>query len=293
MSNQTELRHFRYFLALADTLHFRKAAEKLYISQPGLTRQIQRMEELLAVPLFTRNNKQVALTPAGQFLQKELQVILQQLDQVIHQSQEIAAGIAGSIRIGYVGSAMQNIFPKLLPEFRHQLPGIQFSFQEMDNRQQVEGLLNRNIDLGFVRLQQIPAGLESIAVWQENFVLVIPNNFPIDQTTFKDLRQLQNEAFILFEEDYSSSYYATVMSIFADHGFSPKVSHKTVHANTIFRLVEHGFGVSLVPRSLQEGYDLNVRFIELDQIPQQAILYMIWNKENANPVLPKLREMVG
>ena len=112
MGYQTELRHIRYFLALAESLHFRKAAEKLFISQPGLTRQIQQMEQLLGIQLFTRNNKQVTLTPAGKFLQKELSTISQQLDQVIQQARRIAEGVDGNISISYVGSAMQNIFPQ-------------------------------------------------------------------------------------------------------------------------------------------------------------------------------------
>ena len=293
MSNQVELRHFRYFLALAESLHFRKAAEKLFISQPGLTRQIQQMEKLLGVQLFARSNKQVALTPAGQFLQRELQLVLQQLDQAILQSQQISDGLAGSIRIGYVGSAMQNILPELLPIFRKDLPGIQLSFQELDNRKQIDGLLSKELDLGFVRLQKVPASLQTKAVWQENFALVVPQDFHLQQHNFRDITQLQEESFILFEESYSPSYYATVMSIFADHNFTPTVEHKTVHANTIFRLVENGFGISLVPSSLQKGYDLKVHFIELHNIRQRAVLSMVWNSENANPVLPKIREIVG
>ncbi len=292
-SNQTELRHFRYFLALAESLHFRKAAEKLFISQPGLSRQIQQMEKLLGVELFTRNNKQVNLTPAGQFLQRELRILLQQLDQAILQTQQISKGVAGSFRIGYVGSAMQNIFPDLLPIFKRDLPGIQFSFQELDNQKQVDALLGKELDLGFVRLQKVPASLEAQAVWQEHFAVVVPQDFPLLAQHFHDITQLQEESFILFEESYSPSYYATVMSIFADHNFTPTVGHKTVHANTIFRLVENGFGISLVPSSLQKGYDLKVRFLELHNIRQRAILYMVWNKENANPVLPKIREIVG
>ncbi|MEL6973686.1 MAG: LysR family transcriptional regulator [Bacteroidota bacterium] len=292
-SNQTELRHFRYFLALAESLHFRKAAEKLFISQPGLSRQIQQMEKLLGVQLFTRNNKQVTLTPAGQFLQRELQIVLQQLDQAILRTQQISDGVAGSLRIGYVGSAMQNIFPDLLPIFKRDLPGIQFSFQELDNKKQIDALLSKELDLGFVRLQKVPASLASQAVWQENFAVVVPGDFHLQPQHFRDITQLQEESFILFEESYSPSYYATVMSIFADHNFTPNVGHKTVHANTIFRLVENGFGISLVPSSLQKGYDLKVRFLELLNIRQRAILYMVWNKENANPVLPKIRGIVG
>lgn len=292
MGNQLELRHFRYFLALAETLHFRKAAEQLYISQPALSRQIQQLEQQLGFPLFARNNKQVELTAAGRFLQSELALVLKQISNVLDQAGEISKGVLGSIRMGYVGSAMQNIIPELFGQFKTHLPGIQFSLQEMDNNQQVEGLLSREIDLGFVRLQKVPATLVIRPVWEETFSLVVPLDYPLAKDGFRDLSTLRKEPFILFEEDYSPSYYAKVMSIFSDSGFTPIVAHKTVHANTIYRLVENGFGISIVPTSLQKGYQPSVRFIELPGISQRAVLSVIWNKENQHPVLPQILEMV-
>lgn len=292
MSNQTELRHFRYFLALADTLHFRKAAEQLYISQPALSRQIQQLEQQLGLALFTRNNKQVQLTAAGKFLRSELALLLKQLDNLLGQAKQISDGVMGSIRMGYVGSAMQNIIPELLGQFKSYLPEIQFSLQEMDNQQQVESLLSREIDLGFVRLQKVPATLVLQPVWEETFSLVVPLDYELPEGALSNLSNLKKASFILFEENYSPSYYAKVMSIFSDSGFTPIVAHKTVHANTIYRLVENGFGISIVPTSLQKGYLPTVRFIELTQISQRAILSMAWNKENQHPVLAQILGMV-
>ncbi|PSR12461.1 MAG: transcriptional regulator [Bacteroidetes bacterium] len=290
MSNQTELRHFRYFLALAKTLHFRKAAEQLYISQPGLSRQIRQLEEHLGLALFERNNKTVTLTPAGSFLQRELSVVLTHLDEVLEQAKLISEGVLGAVKMGYVGSAMQEVIPRLLLQFKNELPDIHFSLQELDNRQQISALLAREIDLGFVRLGQVPAGLEIHPVWQETFALVVPQDHPLTVDNFREVSQLREEPFILFEETYSPAYYAQVMSIFADSGFAPTVAHNTVHANTIFRLVENHFGVSLVPSSLQLGYQFNVRFLELGAIPQRAVLSVAWNKHNRNPILQRVQQ---
>jgi DNA-binding transcriptional LysR family regulator len=276
---------------LAATLHFRKAAEQLYISQPALSRQIQQLEQQLGVSLFIRTNKRVALTAAGRFLQQELATVLRQIDNLLDQAKEIGQGVLGSIRLGYVGSAMQNILPELFSQFKAHLPGIQFSLQEMDNQQQVESLLSREIDLGFVRLQKVPATLALRPVWEETFSLVVPLDFPLAKLPLKDLNAFRKASFILFEEDYSPSYYAKVMSIFSDSGFTPIVSHKTVHANTIYRLVENGFGISIVPSSLQLGYQPSVRFVELSEISQRAVLSMVWNRENQHPVLRQILEM--
>lgn len=292
MSYQPELRHYRYFLAVAEELHFRKAAERLYISQPGLSRQIRQMEEGLGVELFERNNRTVSLTPAGSYLKQEIQLLTKRLDTIIAHTQSVHEGVDGSIKMGYVGSAMQQVIPELLIRFNRDYPHIRFNLQELDNDKQIEALVRQQIDVGFVRLNQVPRELEIRPVKKENFCIVLPIDHPLEASNFHNISQLHAESFILFEQAYSPVYYARVMSIFEDSGFVPTVSHSTVHANTIFRLVENGFGVSIVPTSLQLGYNLRVKFIELADIPQQAILYMTWHTQNRNPPLKKLRNLI-
>ncbi|MEM9823579.1 MAG: LysR family transcriptional regulator [Bacteroidota bacterium] len=288
MSNQIELRHLRYFLAVAEELHFRKAADKLYISQPGLSRQIKQMEEELGFLLFERTNKKVKLTAAGEYLKKEATLMLKNLEDILQYSRQLSEGLEGNIQIAYVGSAMQNVIPQLLLQCRADHPSIRFSLKEMDNTLQVEALLKKNIDMGFVRLNQVPGDLKLKPVLIDTFSLVLPKDHPIDQNNFKSIKQLQDESFILFEKTYSSAYYERVMSIFESAGFSPSISHYTVHANTIFRLVENRFGISIIPTSLKEGYALNVKFVELTKIAQRAILSVCWNSKNRNPLLKKI-----
>ncbi len=288
MSNQIELRHLRYFLAVAETLHFRRAAEQLYIAQPGLSRQIKQLEETLGYPLFSRNNRKVALTPAGEYLQGEAAEILQRLEAAFHHGKLLHEGMAGRLHFGYVGSAMQNVIPELLLRFRADFPNVRYDLEALDNQQQLDRLLSRDIDIGFVRMEKFPPELDHRRVFVDTFSLVLPQDHPLTPETFTSMAQLKEETFILFAAGYSRPYFERVMDIFDDAGFRPNISHRTVHATTIYRLVENGFGLSIVPTSLQMGYQLGVKFIELTTIPQRTTLSAVWRADNENPALNNL-----
>ena len=285
MSYQIGLRHYKYFLAVAEELHFKKAADKLFISQPGLSKQIKEMEEALGFKLFERNNRNVVLTAAGKYLKEEITLLLNDNERILRHAQHIATGNEGEIHLGYVGSAMQTIIPKLLIRFRKKYPSIHFSLQEMDNNRQINDLLGNKIDIGFVRLNEVPKALSLRPVFDETFSLVLPRNHALNSRSFTSLNQLKEEQFIFFEKAYSPSYHEKVMSMFEDCGFSPTISHTSVHATTIYRLVENSFGVAIVPSSLKLGYNMNIKFIELKNVPQRAVLSLAWNKENRNPML--------
>ncbi|MCW3785234.1 LysR family transcriptional regulator [Plebeiibacterium sediminum] len=292
MSNHLEFRHYKYFLAVAEDLHFRKAAERLFISQPGLSRQIKQMEDELGIKLFKRHNRKVELTEAGLYLQQELKNNFRQLDDLIHHAKLLNSGINGHLNLGFVGSAMQKVIPDLLMKFRNSHPNITFSLNEIDNNQQVKALIEQEIDIGFVRIERVPKGLEMKPLFKDTFSLVLPKNHPIDETNFKSLLQFKEEPFILFDPTYSESYYEKVMQIFDDSGFAPIVSHSTVNAISIYRLVENNFGVSIVPTTLKEGFNLDVKFIELKKIKQQTTLKIIWNSKNTNPILKNFLDII-
>lgn len=292
ISNQLEIRHLRYFLAVAETLHFRKAADNLYISQPGLSRQIRQMEEDLGIELFERNNRKVILTKAGEYLKNELTLNLKHLEEIIKHAQLLNDGIEGNLKLGYVGSAMQKIIPDLLVQVKNERPNIRFNLSEMDNQKQVESLMLNDIDVGFVRLERVPKILKIKPILEEPFSLVLPEDHPLSSTNFKSISQLKGEPFILFDKSYSPAYYEKVMQIFDDAGFHPIVSHNTVHATSIYRLVEKEFGISIVPKSLKPVTPGKVKFIDLDRIPQRTTLSAIWNDANRNPVLKSFLDLL-
>jgi len=286
MHNQgIELRHLTYFLAVAKTLNFRQAAENLFITQPGLSRQIQQLEQNLGVTLFLRNKRRVQLTPAGRYLQREAQQVHHHMDRIRRNIRLIEKGEEGEIRIGFVGSAMQEVVPDLLIRLSSAFPGIHTSLHELSNRHQIEALLREELDIGFVRFNRVPEPLKLTEVMVDSFSLVLPTDHALDKENFKGMYQLAEEAFILFERTYSPEYYDQVMSICEDGGFSPRISHRSVHASTIFRLVASGLGVSLVPTTLQKGFDLPVKFIPLSHIPQRAILNAVWRENSLHPPL--------
>ncbi|RXQ95848.1 LysR family transcriptional regulator [Ancylomarina salipaludis] len=288
MSNQIEFRHYKYFLALAKDLHFRKAAERLYISQPGLSRQIKQMENDLGISLFERHNRKVELTKAGLYLHQELTNTFKRLDDVIAHAKLLNDGIDGNLKLGYVGSAMQKVIPDLLLKYKSKHPRVLFNLNEMDNNKQIQALLNHEIDVGFVRMERVPRGINIQSVFEDTFSLVLPKDHVLNESTFENLSQLKDESFILFDSSYSESYHEKVMQIFDQSQFTPLISHYTVNASSIFRLVENKFGVAIVPTSLKLGYDMGIKFIELNNIPQRTTLKMVWNNMNTNPVLDNL-----
>jgi DNA-binding transcriptional LysR family regulator len=285
MSNQLELRHLRYFLAVAEELHFRKAAEKLFISQPGLSRQVKQLEEMLHTQLLIRDKKKVSLTRAGVYLKEEIEFVLNHLEVTKKRLKLIGDGQYGEIRIGFLGSAVQSVIPDLLVQMKEQYPQIKTSLEELSNNAQVDALLKDKLDIGFVRLARVPEGLVLKPVFEDTFSLVLPADHVLDADNFKGLQQLKEENFILFAQDYSPLYFDTVMSICEDAGYTPMVSHKSVHAQTIFRLVENHLGIAIVPTSLQKGFKMNVKFIALEHIPQRAVLSVVWKEDHRSRAL--------
>ncbi|MEJ5054031.1 LysR family transcriptional regulator [Sphingobacterium sp. MYb382] len=277
MSYQVELRHLYYFQVLAEELHFRKAAERLFISQPGLTRQIKQMEEIYQVLLFDRGKRFVRLTEAGLYLKRETDALFERLAGIERELKTIADPNATTLRLGFIGSAVQSILAQLLITLKHDYPRVDIDLQELSNEAQIAKLVKEELDFGFVRVDDIPKGLTGIPVLKEAFSLVVPPSYAIQPDNFRSLLALKDEPFILFSKDYSHAYFDLVMSIFKDAGFQPKVALRTVNALTIFNMVEQGFGVAIVPSSLQKGYTTKVNFIDLTMIPQRTTLSLLWN----------------
>jgi DNA-binding transcriptional LysR family regulator len=292
MGYQIELRHLRYFLAVAEELHFRKAAEKLFISQPGLSRQVKLLEEELGVILFERHTRKVVLTKVGEYLKEEFTLQLKTLSHTLDTAKLLQDGKKGALKIGYVGSAMQDVIPNLLLSFEKKHPNIVFNLKEIDNQKQLDGLLDFSLDIGFVRLERVPRALEIKTILKESFCLVLPQDHAINEFNFKNLVQFKEESFILFDAKYSASYYEKVMQIFDDCGFTPLISHNTIHSSSIFKLVENNFGISIVPKSLAQKRGHHIKFIELDMMSQKTTLSVIWNQKNSNPILQDVLELL-
>ncbi|MFY0594741.1 LysR family transcriptional regulator [Roseivirga sp.] len=287
-----EIRHLRYFLALGKELHFGRAADKLFITQPALSKQIQQLEEEIDTKLLTRTKRSVSLTPAGEYFMHEAEYLINHLGRVVDATKRKGEGQEGEIRIGFVGSAMQELIPNLLERMSLKFPAIHASLDELNNKDQLSAISNDKLDIGFVRLESVHDGFQQKVVMEDSFSLVVSGRHKIQPKDFKNLNQFEKESFILFSNDYSQEYYDNIMSIFTDHNFVPKVSHRSVQANSIFRLVERELGVAIVPSALQGGIDLDVSFIPLKHLPQRTKLMAIWNRQNRNEALEKFLKLL-
>ncbi|TKC08672.1 LysR family transcriptional regulator [Pedobacter frigoris] len=291
-ANQLELRQLNYFKVLAEELHYRKASEILFISQSALSQQIKHLEGILKVSLFERTNRKVLLSDAGRLFYKDILQVLNKVEIAATNIKLYTAGNTGQIGIGFVASAMASVLPGLLKQFNSDCPNIRFRLDELNNAEQLVALQNETLDLGFMRSNHLPDGFSSKRVYTETFSLVLPTNHPITNAEFSNIGQFREENFILFPNDQSQLYYQQIINLCADQGFAPKVAHRSIHAPTIFRLVENGMGLSVIPSSLASTENPNIRFIELKGIPQQTALYAVWKNLNGNPALPYFLEML-
>ena len=293
MTNQIELRHLHYFKVLAEELHYRKAAEKLYISQSALSQQIKQLENLLELSLFDRINKRVVLNDAGQLFYKDAIQVIHKMQTALNNLKLLKKGNTGQIGISFVASAMQSILPGLLKKFNSDCPNIKFYLEELTNKEQLAALQKGDIDLGFMRSNQVGQNMMIKSVFKENFTLVLPKAHPMTAAKFNHVGELKDEHFILFPNDQSQLYYQQIINLCADQGFTPNITHRSIHAPTIFKLVENGMGLSIIPKSLATTENPNIKFIELKDIPQQTELYAVWNKLNDNSALPYFLEMLN
>jgi DNA-binding transcriptional LysR family regulator len=284
-----DLRHLNYFLVLAEELHFGRAAERLHISQPPLSRMIQQIENDLGILLFERTKRSVILTPAGlDFLQDAKQMILQ-MQTVKKRLAIYGQGETGTLRIGYVGAVMHSKLPSLLAMFTKTLPHISLQFEELPNHNLVHELNNGTLDVAFVRTWLHPEKLEEKLILSEPFVAVLPINHSLSNKKIISIKELINEKFITFTRECGPTIFDSFLVMCSNAGFTPQISHHASQLNSVLRLVESGFGISLLPEQVEQGYALNLKFIPLENVEEAVPLIMLTRKENPNPALLHLQ----
>ncbi|AIZ42256.1 LysR substrate-binding domain-containing protein [Cellulophaga baltica] len=291
-TNQLEFRLLRYFLVLAENLHYTQSAELLFISQSALSQQIKQLEAILGRQLFKRTNRKVELTTAGTLFVTQAKQILKQVDDALAHWHSQLAGEEGQLTIGFVGSAMYRYLPPIIKKYSALHPKINLKLEELINKEQLRALENDTLDVGFMRSNSVTSNMQLKLVYRENFSLVLPEDHAIDTSNFKNIGALSEESFILFPNENSPLYYQQILNLCAEYGFSPKISHKSIHGPTIFKLVENKMGIAIVPNSLRDDFNYKIKFIELTNVSHTTSLFAVWKKANENAALHQFLEQL-
>lgn len=247
-----ELRHFRYFVAVAEELHFGRAAQVLGISQPPLSQQIQALEEQLGARLFNRTNRRVELSEAGRLFLDEARQVLAQVDKAADVARRAQAGELGEMKVGFASSApISGNIPQAIYQFRKAFPAVQLNLLEMSSHEVVDQLAAGHIDVGLTRPVPLPDSVVMTELFSEPLVAVLSASHPLAQGTEAGLQlaALADEPFVFFPRNYGSSVYAQLLQLARSAGFSPRFSQEASEAMTIIGLVSAGLGVSVLPAS--------------------------------------------
>lgn len=243
-----ELRHLRYFRAVAEELHFGRAAERLHIAQPPLSQQIRQLERAVGVTLLTRSTRKVELTPAGEAYLKRSVAILDAVDDAGEQARRVAQGIEGHLAIGCVGSATYSVLPRLVRALRDQLPRVEIDVRgEMLAPAQLTALLAGDIDIALLRPPIDNPAVRSETLRRDRLIAALPAEHPLAQRDHLKIVDLRNEDFIAHAGQGRSVMGGLLTGICADAGFAPRVRHEVSETSTLVTLVAAGLGVAIVP----------------------------------------------
>ena len=280
-----EFRHLRYFLALAEELHFGRAAKRLNISQPPLSFNIKQLETSLGAELFIRNSHGVRLTPAGEAFRQSAQRVLMEANAAASQVREVAAGVTSRVRIGFVGSMLFRGLPERLHEFQLAFPKVQIELTELNSVEQLEALARGVIDVGFVHTDRIAGDLQHALYMSEPFVCCLPARHPAARGKTLNTERLKNSPLILFSRGASPDYYERVVSLCALIGWAPLVRHEVRHWLSVVALVRKGMGVALVPRALMDSGVADVVFKPLPESRVRSDVHMVWRERHVPDAL--------
>lgn len=279
-----ELRHLRYFVAVAEELHFGNAAKKLHIAQPPLSQQIKDLEDELKVKLFYRTKRQVLLTDSGKVFLKDATQILEASEKAKQNITRTIKGEAGSLAIAFVVSATYSVLPDILKEYHQRFPGIELSLHEMKPYEQILGIKEKRIDVGFLRTPINDNSIETMLLAKEPFVVAMSSNHAKAKLKNIQLNDLKDENFIMFPPRHGPGLYHLTMDLFKKGNIIPKVKYEVDHIQAILALVSSGLGIAFIPLSMSTLMKKRVTYKEL--YPNKALVelstaYLSENKSSA------------
>ncbi|MFZ8816656.1 LysR family transcriptional regulator [Klebsiella michiganensis] len=276
-----ELRHLRYFIAVAEELHFGHAAARLNISQPPLSQQIQILEQQIGARLFARTNRSVSLTEAGRQFLADSRQILSQVDDAAARAARLHHGETGELRIGFTSSApFIKAVSDTLSTFRRRYPDVHIQTRETNTREQIVPLNEGALDLGLMRNTQLPDTLVWERVLREPLLAMVPRDHPLASKPRVSLRELAREPFVFFDPHVGTGLYDDILGLMRRYDLMPAITQEVGEAMTIIGLVAAGLGVSILPASFRRVQLLEMCWLPIEEQDAVSEMWLVWSKHH-------------
>ncbi|MFF7468844.1 LysR substrate-binding domain-containing protein [Streptomyces sp. NPDC008092] len=283
-----ELRHLRYFVVVAETRHFGKAAERLHMAQPPLSQAIRRLESELGVELFTRTTRQVALTGAGEVFRRDAEHILKAVDEAVARVGRFSAGVDGVLRVGLTGSASYRQLPALARLLKRELPHVRMEVHtEMLTPAQEAGLTERRLDVGLLRPPVRQEGIAQRALADEPLVAAVPAGHRLAEADLVRIEQLRHEDFIMYGATLGSVVNDAVVRSCLASGYYPHCAYEVTETSAALALVAAGLGVAVLPDSVRSAPREGVLCKDIEDA-LSVPLVLAWREDDESPLLRNL-----
>lgn len=287
-----ELRQLQYFLAVAEELNFSRAAARLQIAQPPLSRQIRQLEQELGVELFRRTKRRVELTEAGRVFLEEARRILLQVEQGVRVAQRASRGEIGRLVVGFEGSSTYDVIPVALKVYRERFPEVDLVVYAMTTEEQIQALLENRIGIGFVVSPLNDKRLAIEIILREALILAIPESHPLVARNEVRVQELEGESFIMFQRNRGCGLYDQVIAVCQRAGFSPRVIQEADEMQVMLGFVAAGLGITLLSASAQQFQRPGVVYRTLQPSTPKVTLALAWRRDDPSAVLQAFIEVV-
>ncbi len=284
-----DLRQLRYFVAVAEELHFGRAAARLHMAQPPLSQQIRKLEEAVGVQLFFRTKRTVRLRPAGEMFLRHVLPLLADVDRAVTSARQADSGHTGSLALGFVSSAPYTVLPNLLRAYRSAFPAVTLRLAQLNIATQIESLKRGRIDLGVLRPPVDDAAIVTQVLLTEPMTLALPSDHPLCARSVVPPRLLEHEPLIVVPRDRAAFADVTVRFCHR-HGFEPNVVLEATEMHTVIGLVSSGIGAAIVPDSMRNLQLAGVTFRSIRGAPKTEMA-LAWRAGNDSPTVASFVEL--
>ena len=286
-----DLRRLRYFTAVAEELHFGRAAQRMHVVQSAVSHQVKLLEEELGFSLLERSRHNVRLTVPGEIFLPEARDLLRRADEAMRRARASADGTVGRLAIGFVDNVLWSILPPILRDFRQRWPQVELTLYPLDRSAQIESIRTSVIDIGIMPSPSPGHALKSTALATGPLVAAIPEGTPLAARSTLSIAELASEPFVLFPRKMNSRIVEIIVACCASAGFTPRIVQEAEQLHTLLALVSAGLGVTLVPQWVARVQQLGVTYIPLEDQFTSYELIAAWNSSTDNPAVANFREI--